>query len=593
MDQVDMNLMAVVVTAIVFLAGFMSLRIHYTLNAKKRALEGVVESVTTTPGYADTLRALDDRVHEAGQGTDKQRHYRDFINQRRTKPEWQVAALRLDEGLGNPALNDRDLRPVRAHLTSNDGSRRSQRGRKATEDALLQDPLPWGPRGHRPPKNPYLPVSDRVTFATLVALFSLFAVAMVLATLATLLADLSLTQSAVSVFVSAVVIVVAVCDVRSVEGELESLAAAVELSSPTATWWEQRDPHESPARDPAKLTDRSALVQLGHADDAIDLSAHARHADLNAAARLLPEWSTPRALLAYQGWLRSGYALTSREAATGASAQSSMDEIEHVHHAAGHAHAAVMLNPLDPGCRLLLAALEIDLLAHLMDHQSAASGRSNGGLQGLVSPLPLSKVTGGASKDEANQADDWSRVFRWRYSRVLQRAKQASALVTRHWREQRSYRSATGKLTELDFISVDFQLGRAYALNACVQPATKDSRGNAKNAMTMLHQAERGRHKLGKLPPQDKDQEGGTAHAALPPLRTLTSVRPRILCLPHQDQEETLGRSAKKEIELWRELVSKVHAAASPQSDQRNQLHAIEEPVPMAWPSPGTLAKDT
>jgi len=558
-----MTLIATVVTAIVFLAGFTSLRIHYRLNAKKRALEGVVESVTTTPGYADTLRALEDRVQEAGRMDARARFYRDVVGRKRWGPAWHVAAIRLDEGMHNPALGERDLRPVRASLRSEGYAGCGYRG-----DVLPPDPLPLGPRSPGPNK-PCLPLSDTVSGTIMLALTVLL---LLVATMVwPQFNELMATERAVSLLVSVIVVVVAFLDVCSVEGELEGMASAVELPTPTPTWWQRTTAQDD---DPDTEPGRAALVMLGHADDAIDLPLRTDQAveHLESAARLLPEWSTPRALLAYQGWQRSGYSLRDPQDRVQSDANVSdasetrrtadLDaRIADIERALGHAHAAVALNPLDPGCRLLLAALEIDLLAYLIDHRSN-DGKVGDVFEGLgpahqpelgqlVEPLPLSQVVGGAAYDRSGDRDDPTRPRRWRFSRVLQHAKQASVAVERRWGKQRMYRSATGMLTELDFASVNFQLGRAYVLNSCVDPASPVTRGNAQAGRKCLRRTLRTlrgiQRAFGSVSPHEAEYH--MMHG-LPPGRALNGLQPRVLCLPGQCSGE-LSR-AFCEILAWR-----------------------------------------
>lgn len=417
----ETDILALLVTTVVFLSGFSSLRLHATLGNKRRVVDDVVSSVTTTAGYADKLRWLDFAVSNAANA-----------------PEWQHAAsqLRSEE---DPALSDRDLRTAR----------------------------PTFPRRTSPWRFDEL---DRVTAATLGL------VLLVLATLGALLvgALISGTSSgrwtAVIAFAAAsLVAAVALLDVRSVATEYDQLAAVLSLQGPTVTeWWASGGAMDGiqPWSTVAALIERP--------DDATRAGALPDETRTRYAADLMPEWSTPHALTAYQR-RQQMVADCSGPPVIGSSDPRMADAL-------AHAQRAVLLNPLDPGCRVVLAALIVDQLA--ADLRSALAA---GGGDALLQELPLSDVL---SRDPDA---DLARPMRWRFSLALRRAREASILVERRWGAIDGRRSAGGRLTQLDRIAVDYLLGRAYLLSGCHQPASQLSRANAGSAVKHLLLAQRGR----------------------------------------------------------------------------------------------------
>ena len=360
----DTDLLTLLVTTVVFLSGFSSLRLHATLGTKRKVLDDVVSSVTTTAGYADRLRWLEFAVSNAASSED-----------------WKEAAAQL-RSEDDPALSDRDLRTAQPRFP----------------------PLssPWR-----------IDELDEVMAATLGL------VLMVLTTLGMIFVGAVVNgtasgrwAAAIAFAAAALVVSVTLLDVRSVAGEYHQLAKVLALQGPTVTEWRpQGDADEgqgvrsSPGGDGALFevpwTTRAALIE--RSEDTVRTGTDVDQQLLSRATVIIPEWSTPHALAALAR--RQQIVETPRSApATGVS-RSMIEGL-------AYAQRAVLLNPLDPACRVVLGALLADQLA--VDLEGALR---NGDGSSLLQALPLSDVL---SRD--SEADR-SRPARWRFSLVLRRAR--------------------------------------------------------------------------------------------------------------------------------------------------------------------------
>lgn len=436
----DTDLLTLLVTTVVFLSGFSSLRLHATLGTKRKVLDDVVSSVTTTAGYADRLRWLEFAVSNAA-----------------SSEEWKEAAAQL-RSEDDPALSDRDLRTAQPRFP----------------------PLssPWR-----------IDELDEVMAATLgLVLLVLTALGMIFVGAVVSGTASGRWAAAIAFAAAALVVSVTLLDVRSVAGEYHQLAEVLALQGPTVTEWrpqgdvdEGKEVRSSPTGDRAfseiPWSTRAALIE--RPEDTVRTGTDVDQQRLSRATVIIPEWSTPHALAALAR--RQQIVETPRSApATGVS-RSMIEGL-------AYAQRAVLLNPLDPACRVVLGALLADQLA--VDLEEALR---NGDGSSLLQALPLSDVL---SRD--SEADR-SRPARWRFSLVLRRAREASILVERRWGAVEGRRSAVGRLTQLDRIAVDYLLGRAYLLSACHDPRSGLSRANVRSALKHLDLAERGRAEAAQL----------------------------------------------------------------------------------------------
>ena len=446
------DLLALIITSAVFLAGFSSRRLHASVNEKKRSVDEVVSSVTTTPGYATTLSRLNDQVSEAASGSDR-----------------AVGKGRLAEAISrgdNLALTDRDLQPAAAQFPV----------------ASLSN-------------------VDRVAWRTLCAVGALIALVVALSLwvgvdVATSEGSTdwqSLLRGIIASGVGIIVLTVAVLDYRSIDRDYQQFASALAIAGLTPTYWRPvPDQPCEPQRTQVSVAAVSrawsvnrGLLQVS--SDALvthqtDCGSDQDHrAAFASATQLVPEWSSPWMRLAYEGWRHTMLQchIDSPQLGTQATNKRQL-RLE----ALAHAHVATGLNPLDPGCRLLLAALAIDLLAADMGAArlaSIASGESESesefhGWSALSTPLPLSDT----NSREPNS--DKTRPWRWRISQALRFAREASILVELKWEAVQGRRAAAGRLTDLDGIAAQYQMARAYLLSASNDPDSALSRRNAESA---------------------------------------------------------------------------------------------------------------
>jgi hypothetical protein len=481
------DLLVLVVTAMVFLAGFMSLRLHGSFADRQRTLDSVVASVTTTPGYAQRLTQLDQELALAT----------------RSDRNWRDEAMRLRREHEDVTLSDRDIRAVPLHPPDDppEGG-----GWHRFVDRLLHG---LTARGRVLAQ---LDCVARGTFSVLVALLAL----LIMLPAATWLAHGVIREwigALVAASVGTLVVIVAWADMRWVRRRYDRLLATVALRGPTPTWWKR--PHgAAPSTSTSALrTPDGSLHPLmtlsGHGDDALDLerrcddgttTPRARVEHIEEAMRLVPEWSTPHALLAYRCWHASAYRPPPRRDGDGkAQGDGQMEDIRRT--GLLRATHAVELNPFDPGSRLLLAALTIDGVAAAMER---ATSHGSEAMEQLLVPLPFSRVLG----DE--QDADATRPSRWLVSAALRRAREASILVERRWGAVSGTRAATGLFTELDRLAVDYQLGRAYVLSACHGAPSS----NASTAEAMLTRVRDGMGLLEQHPRRGNTRQSLLDHPA-------------------------------------------------------------------------------
>lgn len=454
---VDTDLPALIVTSTVFLAGFSSLRLHASVNDKKRRVDEVVSSVTTTPSYASTLTRLGDQVSEAASGSDR-----------------SVGRDRLAESVArgdNLALTDRDLQPAAAQF-------------------------PAGP----------LRTVDDVAWRTLWAVGGLIALVVMLTLWVGLDTVISsgpadwrpLVSWVIACGVGIIVLTVAVLDYRSIDRDYQQFARALAISGLTPTYW--RPVPESPlasAREPdgeAALRRAWSLNRglLQVPSDALvpyaPWGSPVRASEvLASASSLVPEWSSPWMRQAYVGWRQTMVRCHLHDPVAG---NLGPDLRARRIQALVNAHVSTQLNPLDPGCRILLAALAIDQLVadlHTARATAFAERQQGSGIaadsrawDALVTPLPLSDT----NSREPNA--DTTRPFRWRISQALRFAREASILVELKWEAVEGRRAAAGRLTGLDGIAAGYQLARGYLLSASNDPDSKLSRRNADSAAKRL-----------------------------------------------------------------------------------------------------------
>lgn len=458
------DLLALLVTSAVFLAGFSSLRVHATMSDKRRRIDEVVSSVTTTPGYAAALRRLSDEVALAASTSD-----------------WKGAARHLDEVAAGSeqALTDRDLQP-------------------AAEQFRVT------PLGQ----------VDRVARLTLgmVALFTgLIAIGWLLAPYAPgplLWGDVLVTS--VALVAAVAVLLVACSDFLHLAREYKDLSRALSLTGISVTAWRPEPPVEDAGWDAGPDLDHAwararGYLRLG-SDTLIPMApAGDDHRSHNARgdADLVPEWSSPWQRAAFSGWSRSRFLATRVERHHAPGPEDA--EVSRRRFAAlADAFMATRLNPLDPGCRLMLAALMIDDLgAQVADGlRSAPGGGDIRRIGHLSEPLALSDT------NSADPSGDPTRPQRWRISAALRSAREASILVEAQQFRIVGRRAAAGAVTGLDRIGVDYQLARAYVLSAANAPDSGLGHNNAGSAADLLDGVKASLDALAKWDPQARTHTG-------------------------------------------------------------------------------------
>jgi hypothetical protein len=458
------DLLALVVTSMVFLAGFSSLRIHGTLGEKKRRVDEVVSSVTTTAGYAAALRRIDHEVSLAA-----------------SDGNWEQAAADLAGQFverDDPALTDRDLHPAAAAFQEVD-LKSSDRVAKVTRQVVLG-------------------------MGALVA--AAFVVSVIEIAIGATQSWTTVLHSTVAFLVASAVWFVSDRDFTDLEEEYARYSSTLALIGLTPTVWVPRNAATGQlVRDRSKVMEAWELTgrYLGVPSDAVFLtSGHDAAARAMRESRpLVPEWSTPWQLAAHEcllethiaPWVRAAHGVGDPDAV-------SVGRQHHRHEGIAQARAACQLNPLDPGCRTVLAALMLDQLADdislavALDRASPRLGRAeattatvvgHGGsdehIRALMTPLPLSETLA------SDPVGDRTRPSRWRISEALRCAREASILVQIQWGPIRGVRAAAGRITELDRIAVNYQLARGYALSALNDPDSSFSLSNATTARDLFH----------------------------------------------------------------------------------------------------------
>jgi hypothetical protein len=430
------------------------------------------------PGYAATLRRIDDEVSIAASGSD-----------------WELESEELARQFGHrpdPALTDRDLQPAATSFEE--------------RDLKAADKVAW--------------LTRMIVCAIGVGVMVICLAGMPFRNRDSEFEMPTLLSAMATLLVAAAVLYVAFRDYHDIEQEYTKYARTLALTGLTPTLWEA---HGLPQRLQDRVQDdgRKAWGQarrhLGVPSDSLSVGPIFGDGidGLEKSRLLVPEWSTPWQLTAHAFWHET-QTLYSRSTPADPT-RSSRREDEDAQRARrslgiAHARAACQLNPLDPGCRTILAALMIDQLSE--DIRLALSRDRSGVplpefmspprdtrghalphnyVSALMTPLPLSETLC------EDPAADRMRPSRWRISEALRCAREASILVQIRWSQVRGLRSAAGRLTEVDRIAVDYQLGRGYVLSALNDANSSLSRKNAHSAVRHLESAARALDDLPRL----------------------------------------------------------------------------------------------
>jgi hypothetical protein len=486
------DVLVLVVTAIVFLAGFSSLRLHTTFAERRRVLEDVVGSVTTTPGFADRLRQNEVELGQATNGGG-----------------WKEAALRLASS-EDLALHDRDMRVVApvfgVHAVHDEALALEAEpedgcGSACRFRALTRAVETWFSAW----------VPDLIALAT-----SGVVVSLVIWLWSTAFAGYPPQDLRIARIVGTAVATISLIDLTSVSRRHEHIRRTVNLRSPTLTSWRfdrMRDRGDDGGEAQGRCRRhqggeaRAALVLAGRQDDALNILGTSRSdepssrdqgdsassgnseassarqrgtgvlasasrrcvpsdRDLIRATQIVPEWSTPLTLMALQSWRRTRFEPSrSLDESTAAALRARRSRGLAV------ASRAAALNPFDPASRVILAALTIDALASALRDQDMRN--------------EVCKALGGSAVEavSSDAVHDGARQRRWLFSLALRRAREASILEWRVGGGFRGGRVASGRITELDRIAVEYQLARAYLLSSCENLVDPVNRENAEKAL--------------------------------------------------------------------------------------------------------------